>query len=124
MNIGIRLNKLKHNDFIWIIYFFIVIAALYANNLEKDYYSTNNISSHKKERIINITILTIAFFIYLYFVLTLTEDLSNMEKNFENTEYRETFAKLIGAILFLVAGAIYVIVEVISSVDDELAIIE
>ena len=61
---------------------------------------------------INITIFFIAFFIYLYFLLLLTEDLGSMEKNFNDPAYRSTFIQLIAAILFLIGGAIYLINEI------------
>lgn len=123
MNIGVRLNRLKQEDFIWIIYIFIAIAALYSNSLEKDYYIKNNKNAFYKEKAINTTILVIAFFIYLYFLLLTTEDLSNMEKNFRDKSYIETFAKLIAAILFLVGGAIYVVIELTSAEPEEVGFI-
>ena len=67
---------------------------------------------------INITIFFIAFFIYLYFLLLLTEDLGNMEKNFDDPNYRSTFIQLIAAILFLIGGAIYLINEITRKDDD------
>lgn len=114
MNINARLNRVKNEDLVWIIYFFIIIAALYSNSLEKDYYLTNNTSIFKKSKNINTIILTVAFFIYLYFVLIDTEDLSQMEKNFNNKEYCLRYAHLIAALLFLIGGFIFIIVEILS----------
>ena len=59
-----------------------------------------------------------AFFIYLYFVLLFTQDLNNMEKNFNNEKYRNTFLQLIAALLFLIGGIIYLF-EAISERDIE-----
>ena len=123
MNIGVKLQRLNEEDFIWIVYFFIIIAALYSNHLEREYYEKHDKSAFPKQKTINIIILSIAFFIYLYFLLTLTEDLGSMEKNFNNPTYVQTFAKLIGAILFLVAGAIYVITEIFAQEPDEIGVI-
>lgn len=112
-----KLKRLKNEDIIWIIYFFIIVFAIYSNKLDRDYLLKHDTKAYKREKTINITIFFIAFFIYLYFVLLLTEDISSMEKNFNNPEYRSTFISLIAAILFLVGGAIYLINE-ISRKDD------
>lgn len=113
-----KLKRLKNEDIIWIIYFFIVVFALYSNKLDRDYLLKKDRDAYKREKSINITIFFIAFFIYLYFLLLLTEDLGNMEKNFDNPNYRSTFIQLIAAILFLIGGAIYLINEITRKDDD------
>ena len=45
-----------------------------------------------------------------------------MGMNFNNKKYRETFIKLIAALLFLIGGAIYTIVEITSYSTDEIGI--
>lgn len=107
-----KLKRLKNEDIIWIIYFFIVVFALYSNKLDRDYLLKKDRDAYKREKSINITIFFIAFFIYLYFLLLLTEDLGNMEKNLDDPNYRSTFIQLIAAILFLIGGAIYLINEI------------
>ena len=107
-----KLKRLKNEDMIWIIYFFIVVFALYSNKLDRDYLLKHDSAAYKREKFINTTIFFIAFFIYLYFVLLLTEDMGSMEKNLSDPAYRSTFIQLIAAILFLVGGAIYLINEI------------
>lgn len=111
-DISKKLKRLRNEDFIWIVYFFIVVFALYSNKLDRDYLLKKDNEAYKREKYINITIFFIAFFIYLYFLLLLTEDLSSMEKNFNDPAYRSTFIQLIAAILFLIGGAIYLINEI------------
>ena len=113
-----KLKRLKSEDIIWIIYFFIVVFALYSNKLDRDYLLKKDKDAYKREKSIYITIFFIAFFIYLYFLLLLTEDLGNMEKNFDDPNYRSTFIQLIAAILFLIGGAIYLINEITRKDDD------
>ena len=113
-----KLKRLKNEDIIWIIYFFIIVFALYSNKLDRDYLLKKDKDAYKREKSINITIFFIAFFIYLYFLLLLTEDLGNMEKNFDDPNYRSTFIQLIAAILFLIGGAIYLINEITRKDDD------
>ncbi len=113
-----KLKRLKNEDIIWIVYFFIVVFALYSNKLDRDYLLKKDKEAYKREKSINITIFFVAFFIYLYFLLLLTEDLGNMEKNFDDPNYRSTFIQLIAAILFLIGGAIYLINEITRKDDD------
>ena len=123
MDILNRLKMLRTEDFIWITYFFIAAFAIFSNAFERDYVKTNNISSYKKSKTINIIIFFVAFFVYLYFVLLFTTELNNMEKNFNNKKYRNTFLQLIAAILFLIGGAIYLFQEISSYDVDEIGFI-
>lgn len=116
-DISKKLKKLRNEDFIWIVYFFIVVFAIYSNKLDRDYLLKKNNEAYKREKYINITIFLVSFFIYLYFLLLLTEDLGSMEKNFSDPAYRSTFIQLIAAILFLIGGAIYLINEIIRKDD-------
>ena len=118
MDVFARLKRLKNEDFIWIIYFFIAAFAIFSNNLEREYVLNNSNVAYKKSKTINIILFLVAFFIYLYFVLLFTQDLNNMEKNFNNEKYRNTFLQLIAALLFLIGGTIYLF-EAISERDIE-----
>ena len=116
-DISKKLKRLRNEDIIWIIYFFIVVFALYSNKLDRDYLLNHDNGAYKSEKYINIGIFFVTFFIYLYFVLLLTEDLSNMERNFNNDNYRSTFIQLIAALLFLIGGSIYLINEIVRKDD-------
>ena len=118
MDVFTRLKRLKNEDFIWIIYFFIAAFAIFSNKLEREYVLNNSNVAYKKSKTINIILFLVAFFIYLYFVLLFTQDLNNMEKNFNNEKYRNTFLQLIAALLFLIGGTIYLF-EAISERDIE-----
>ena len=107
-----KLKRLRNEDIIWIIYFFIVIFALYSNKLDRDYLLNKDKVAYKKEKYINTTIFFVAFFIYLYFLLLIVEDIGSLEKNLNDPVYRQTFIQLIAAILFLIGGAIYLINEI------------
>ncbi len=120
MNVFNRLERLNSENKIWIIYFFIAAFAILANNYEKDFLTNKNLKSYQIEKTMHIVIFLVAFFIYLYFVLVITKDLTNMEKNFNNTKYRNTFLQLIAALLFLVGGAVYLVLEVTTSETEEI----
>lgn len=112
-----KLQLIKEEDYIWIVYFFIVLFAIISNYFEKNYLFTKNKSSYIKYKNINTTILIVAFFIYLYYVILSYDALKNGKYSFNS------FLRLVGAILFLVAGGIYVYADYSSnneSVDIEI----
>ena len=101
-----KLNLLKQEDFIWLIYFFIITFAIISNKFERDYVINNNQNSLNNAKKINSTILIIAFFIYLYFVIVTINNFDILRRNSSRKEVRVAFERLIANILFLVAGAI------------------
>ncbi len=116
-----KLRLLKNEDLIWIIYIFIAIAAIVSNYFERKYDLTNNRTAYKNFKTINICIFTVAFFIYLYFLITIYDKLKSVRESIE--KFRLTQAQLFGAILFLVGGLIYLIVEISENEDIDVAII-
>lgn len=106
-----QLKQLKEEDFIWIIYYFIITFALIANYYERNYIYTNNINSKNKANKISSTILIIAFFIYLYFTIISYDNLKYLiNNNGNNRDIRISYERFITNSLFLIAGifAIYV----------------
>ncbi|MBQ7030894.1 MAG: hypothetical protein IJN13_00795 [Bacilli bacterium] len=101
-----QLKLLKEEDFIWLIYYFIVTFALVANYFERNSILNNNKVSLKNAQKITTTILVVAFFIYLYFTLVSIDNLEFLKRNGNKKEVKVAFERLIANILFLVAGAI------------------
>ena len=88
-----KLELLREEDFVWIIYFFIVIFAITSNYFERNYLLKKNLSDKKKFRNLNTTIFIIAFLIYFYFVLVSIDEIKNGDENKLNS-----FLRLAGAI--------------------------
>lgn len=99
-----ELKLLKQEDYIWIIYFFVVIFALISNYFEKEYLLKNKINDKKIYKSINLILFIVTFFVYLYFVLISIDELKSKDEN-----YLINFFNVIGAILFLIAAFIYVV---------------
>lgn len=120
MNIGVRLQRLNNEDMIWVVYLFIAIAAIISDKFERDFVLSKNPIAHKKYRTINITVLTIALFIYIYFVFTNYEDVSTLKRETTKKEVILSHAGLVAALLFLVGGIITLFVEInrTSGLDD------
>ncbi len=119
MNIGVKLQRLKNEDLIWLIYFFIVIGALLSNNYERNYLLTGDTSGQKKFKVLNITIFSVAFFIYLYFVLLNYEDIQTLKRDASRKEVLNVHIGLISSLLFLVAGALALVGEINRGGPDE-----
>ena len=101
-----KLNLLKQEDFIWLIYYFIITYALISNKFERNYIITNNKKDLNKSKKINSIILIIAFFIYLYFVIITINNFDILKRSSQKKEVKVAFERLIANILFLVAGAV------------------
>lgn len=101
-----QLKQLREEDFIWLIYFFIVIFALIANRFEQNYLYTQNKTNQEYASKITTTILIVAFFIYLYFTLVSFDNLEYLKRNGNNKDVKVAFERLLANILFLVGGAV------------------
>lgn len=110
--IGVKLRDIYIENFIWVIYLFISAAALLSNYYESDYLKTHNLKDYQTYKNINITIFSIAFFIYLYFLYRNYKNVSELKKTISNNK-KVLFAQinLIAAILFLVGGILYLYTE-------------
>ena len=97
-----QLNNLNKEDFVWYIYFFIIIFALFTNKLEKNYLFTKNKTNKKLAQNINTIILIVALGIYIYFLKVSWQYIQNCKER----EKRVALERLIVNILFVVAGSL------------------
>ena len=107
-----KLKEIKIENFIWIIYFFITISALVSNYYEEDYIKTKSSKDYKIFKNINVTLFTVAFFIYLYFVYLNYKNISNLRKNTSKKKVLYANINFIAAILFLIGGILYLYTEI------------
>ena len=96
---------------------------MYSNYLERDYIKNNNIRSRNLFRQINLYVLVIAFFIYLYFVFLSYKSIRNLRSNATQKKVFLTNLTLISALLFLIAGALNIFIQKNSIYDDEIGLI-
>ncbi len=111
MNIGIKLQRISEENFIWVVYFFIIIAALLSNAYEKYFLETGDYRKQKIFKTLNITIFCVAFFIYLYFVLISYENVQELRESSNKKEVTSAHVQLIASLLFLVAGGLALYAE-------------
>ena len=113
-DISENLKELEIEDFIWIISLFSACFALLSNKLEKDYLYTHNLSKEKEYKTINITLLVIAFFIYLYFMMLNYKRIKR--KTHESfRQMRINNANFLAATLIVLATIIYIMTSILST---------
>ena len=103
-DINKKLKELKIENFIWVIYIFIIILSWYSNYLEKNYFLYNDLYSKEKYRKILILIFSILLIVYLYFLKSSYDDLKN---NNENKNKNLVFLSFIGSLLIAISGFIF-----------------
>lgn len=113
-DISENLKELEIEDFIWVISLFSACFALLSNKLEKDYLYTHNLSKEKEYKTINITLLVIAFFIYLYFMMLNYKRIKNStHQSFK--QMRINNANFLAATLIVLATIIYIMTSILST---------
>lgn len=116
------LNEIETENFIWIIYLFIIGFSFVANAFEKDYYVNNNLESKDKYRVINIFIFSVALLIYLYFFrgnYRIVSELSIFDSK-EKKRFNEL--NFVASALIVVAGAILLYIAIFDeNLDTEIA---
>ena len=114
-NLSQVLQELETEDFIWIIYSFIVIGAIVSNVLERDWLLKHHKKSFSVFHLINTSIFFVSFLIYLYFVWLNYKHLKENRGYQSVREFLLNEANFIAACLFLIGGIIYLITEILSN---------
>ncbi len=117
-----RLEDIKIENYIWIIYIGIIILSWYSNSKEKKYLLYDDEQSKKEYQNLIILIFTILVIIYYYFAKSSYEDYK--ELNYSDSEKKKNLqlASLIGSVLILISGIIFLIIAIIDEdIDIELA---
>ena len=119
-NINKRLEQIQIENYIWIVYLFIIGFSFYANSLEKDYFLTKNNQSKNNYRKINATVFLILILVYSYFEKEAINSYFN--KNKSQTQEKFDTLSLIATTMVLISGCIflYIILED-ENLDEEIA---
>lgn len=114
-NLSQTLKELKYEDFIWIVYSFIVLGALISNVLERDWVIKHDRKKFTEFHFINTAIFFVSFLIYLYFVYLSYKRLKEMKSYQSIKEVFFNEANFVAACLFLIGGLIYLFTEISSN---------
>lgn len=117
-----RLEDIKIENYIWIIYIGIIILSWYSNSKEKKYLLYNDEQSKKEYQNLIILIFTILVIIYYYFAKSSYEDYKELNYNDSEKKKNLQLASLIGSVLILISGIIFLIIAIMDEdIDIELA---
>lgn len=114
-----RLEDIKIENIVWIIYIGIIILSWYANSKEKKYLLYKDLLSKKEYQNLLILIFTILVIIYFYFAKSGYEDILNLTSYDSPKKQMLTKFAFIGSFLILVSGIIYLVLAIL---DDEIEI--
>lgn len=117
-----RLKQINTENFIWIIYFFLIGMCLYANHFEKNFFLNNDEYSKEKYRKMTIIIFIIAVIIYIYFFIDNYRDFKSLKQTDSIKKKKLNELSLLGSSLILISGLIFLYIAVVDiDLDVELA---
>ena len=117
-----KLNDIKVENFIWVIYIGIILLSWYANDKEKKYLLYNDQRSKKEYQNLLIFIFTILVFIYYYFAKDSYDSLQNISEEDSDKKKELLFASFIGSALILISGIIFLGIAILDEeIDVEIA---
>ena len=117
-----RLEDIKIENFIWVIYIGIIILSWYANSKEKKFILYNDEKSKEEYQGLLILIFSILLFVYYYFTKDSYSDLKKL--NYYDTDKKKilTYASFTGSLLILISGVIFLIIAITDdNIDTEIA---
>lgn len=117
-----RLEELKIEDFIWVIYIGIIFLSWIANSLERKYFLFNDLMSKEKYREILTIIFSILVIVYFYFYKESVSDINKLKESDTDKKKILTIISSIASLLILISGVIFLIVAILDEdLDVELA---
>lgn len=118
-DINQRLKELKIEEFVWIIYIFIIFLSFYANKIERNYFLTNDNYNKRKYQNLTIIIFSIVIPVYIYFFKSSYQEYKN-NKNKETANL--SLLSLLGSTLILISGCLFLYIAIKDeNIDIELA---
>lgn len=117
-----RLEDIKIENFIWVIYIGIIILSWYANSKEKKFILYNDEKSRQEYQGLLILIFSILLGVYYYFTKDSYSDLKKL--NYYDTDKKKilTYASFTGSLLILISGVIFLIIAITDdNIDTEIA---
>ncbi len=117
-----RLKDIKVENFVWLIYIFIIFLSYYANYKETNFILYNDNKSKREYQNLLILIFSILLIVYLYFAYSSYEDIKDLKSYDTDKKKYLTYASFIGSFLILISGIIFLIIAIFDEeIDVELA---
>lgn len=117
-----RLEDIKIENFVWLIYIGIILLSYFANYKEKNFILYGDEKSRREYQNLLILIFTILLFIYYYFAKDSYDDLKALTPFDSNKKVYLHSASFIGSLLILISGIIFLGIAILDKeIDVELA---
>lgn len=118
-----KLEDIKEENLIWIIYIIIIIIlSYYANSKEKKYLLYNDEEARREYQSLLIIIFSILVIIYYHFTKNSYEDVLKLNSSDTIKKIILTKASFIGTLLVLISGIIFLAIAVLDeNIDVEIA---
>ena len=114
-NINEQLKRIRIEDFIWVINFFIIFFAFMSNDYEENYIKTRNKKSSRIFHTINIDIFIVIFLINVYFLYLRYQALQNLKSTSTKQEVLNANLNYLAAFLIVIGTFIYIYTEMSSA---------
>lgn len=117
-----RLQDIRIENYIWVIYIIIIFISWYANSKEKKFILYNDEVSRMEYQNLLVLIFSILLIIYYYFTKSSYDDLNELTINDSNKKIILTYASFIASLLILISGMIFLTIAIMDEeIDVELA---
>lgn len=117
-----RLKDIKVENFVCLIYIFIIFLSYCANYKETNFILYNDNKSKREYQNLLILIFSILLIVYLYFAYSSYEDIKDLKSYDTDKKKYLTYASFIGSFLILISGIIFWIIAILDEeIDVELA---
>ena len=102
-----KLDELKTEDYIWLLYIGIIIISWYSNNVERKYFITGDLKSKEKYQRLMVLIFTILLVVYFYFTKSSYDDILKLKQSDSKSKKDLTYLSFLGSFLVLISGIIF-----------------
>lgn len=117
-----RLQDIRIENYIWVIYIIIIFISWYANSKEKKFILYNDEASRREYQNLLVLIFSILLIIYYYFTKSSYDDLNELTINDGNKKIILTYASFIASLLIFISGMIFLTIAIMDEeIDVELA---
>ena len=117
-----RLQDIRIENYIWVIYIIIIFISWYANSKEKKFILYNDEASRREYQNLLVLIFFILLIIYYYFTKSSYDDLNELTINDGNKKIILTYASFIASLLIFISGMIFLTIAIMDEeIDVELA---
>lgn len=108
-----KLEDIKIENFVWLIYIGIIILSYYANSKEIKFILYNDEKARREYQNLLVLIFSILVIIYAYFAKDSYDDLKNLNESDSNKKKILHLASFIGSVLVLISGFIFLSIAVL-----------